>query len=360
MHSISNFARNFAQRKNAQHSKFRNEFRETLALPNFALGGSGQGPQGSKVKFDTEFSWSDHVARLSDRDFKLRYGYRLTLPAFNELLEMLRPHLKVQDIMAAVLSERAVGTIFSPVQGAPTLGAGRKAGARPGELAPAFSPPRKRWPVASGRCWACGPAVHIDTTAFVLAAALLRPAAHSPSALGSRSARLQDTSPHSHAILACDTTHDALLLCELHGTSTRVCSDQSSGYLVIIRSQGMLLALARLELCTRAFPRARLLANRGAYKRLRNRSRSRPQARVRGHRERARQASRPRQGHLAQEAPDRVAPAPKEERGGCRLNAPPCLLLPSGPARPPPPLPPSMLLSSALATRMINSISWII
>jgi hypothetical protein len=34
MHSISNFARNFAQRKNAQHSKFRNEFRETLALPN--------------------------------------------------------------------------------------------------------------------------------------------------------------------------------------------------------------------------------------------------------------------------------------------------------------------------------------
>ena len=54
-----------------------------------------QGPQGSKVKFDTEFSWSDHVARLSDRDFKLRY--RLTLPAFNELLEMLRPHLKVQD-----------------------------------------------------------------------------------------------------------------------------------------------------------------------------------------------------------------------------------------------------------------------
>ena len=50
---------------------------------------------GSKVKFDTEFSWSDHVARLSDRDFKLRY--RLTLPAFNELLEMLRSHLKVQD-----------------------------------------------------------------------------------------------------------------------------------------------------------------------------------------------------------------------------------------------------------------------
>ena len=34
MHSIANFARNFAQRKNAQHSKFRNEFRETLALPN--------------------------------------------------------------------------------------------------------------------------------------------------------------------------------------------------------------------------------------------------------------------------------------------------------------------------------------
>jgi hypothetical protein len=33
MHSIANFARNFAQRKNAQHSKFRNEFRETPVCP---------------------------------------------------------------------------------------------------------------------------------------------------------------------------------------------------------------------------------------------------------------------------------------------------------------------------------------
>ena len=47
------------------------------------------------MKFDTEFSWHDHVARLSDRDFKLRY--RVTLSAFNELLEMLRPRLKVTD-----------------------------------------------------------------------------------------------------------------------------------------------------------------------------------------------------------------------------------------------------------------------
>ena len=36
MHSIANFARNFAQRKNAQHSKFRNEFRETLACPKLS------------------------------------------------------------------------------------------------------------------------------------------------------------------------------------------------------------------------------------------------------------------------------------------------------------------------------------
>ena len=37
MHSIANFARNFAQRKNAQHSKFRNEFRETLACPKVQI-----------------------------------------------------------------------------------------------------------------------------------------------------------------------------------------------------------------------------------------------------------------------------------------------------------------------------------
>ena len=44
MHSIANFARNFAQRKNAQHSKFRNEFRETPVCPNLFLT-SAQRPQ---------------------------------------------------------------------------------------------------------------------------------------------------------------------------------------------------------------------------------------------------------------------------------------------------------------------------
>jgi hypothetical protein len=183
--------------------------------------------------------------------------------------------------MTAVFLERAVGTIFSPSQGAPTPGTGRKAGARPGELAPAFSPPQKRWPVASGHCWACGPAV-INTTACLLAAALLLPAAHSPSALGSRSARLQDrTRSHSHAILACDTSHDTPLLCEHYGASTRTSSNRHSGSLGIARSQGLLLALARIRLRTRASPRARLLANRGAPTRLRDRSRSRSQARAR-------------------------------------------------------------------------------
>ena len=182
--------------------------------------------------------------------------------------------------MTAVFLERAVGTIFSPVQGAPTPGAGRKAGARPGELAPAFSPPRKRWPVAPGQCWACGPVV-INTTSCLLAAALLLPATHSPSALGSRSARLQDRSPHSHVVLACDTSHDAPLLCEHYGASTRTSSNRYSGSLGTARSQGPLLALARFEPRTRAFPRARLLANRGAPTRLRDRSRSRSQARAR-------------------------------------------------------------------------------
>lgn len=182
--------------------------------------------------------------------------------------------------MTAVFLERAAGTIFSPLQGAPTPGPGQKAGARPGELAPAFSPPRKRWPVAPGHCWACGPVV-INTTACLLAAALLLPATHSPSALGSRSARLQDRSLHPHVILASDTSHDEPLLCEHYRASTHKGSNQYSGSPGTARSQGLLLALARIEPRTRAFPRARLLANRSAPTRLRDRFRSRSQARAR-------------------------------------------------------------------------------
>ena len=33
----------------------------------------GQGPQGSKVKFDDPFSWAAHLKRLTEREFKLRY-----------------------------------------------------------------------------------------------------------------------------------------------------------------------------------------------------------------------------------------------------------------------------------------------
>ena len=55
MHSIANFARNFAQRKNAQHSKFRNEFRETPALPKL-----------SRPERDEEISHDDVDNNLSE------------------------------------------------------------------------------------------------------------------------------------------------------------------------------------------------------------------------------------------------------------------------------------------------------
>ena len=184
--------------------------------------------------------------------------------------------------MAAVLFERAVGTIFSPVQGAPTLGAGRKAGARPGELAPAFSPPRKRWPVASlsiRHCWVRGPVV-FRTILCMLRAALLLLAAHSLRALGSRLARPQDRSYHPHAILACGVSHDALLWCERCSESTCTCSN-SLTCREVMRSQGLPLALAGGEPRARIYPRARLLACRDASNRSHNRSRSRSQARAR-------------------------------------------------------------------------------
>ena len=33
----------------------------------------GQGPQGKKRRTESLFSWKDHVSRLTEREFKLRY-----------------------------------------------------------------------------------------------------------------------------------------------------------------------------------------------------------------------------------------------------------------------------------------------
>ena len=76
MLSISNFARNFAQRKNAQHSKFRNEFRETPALPKRVPGrcNGGRGRVARSGVYIFGFR-----ARLWRADF---YRFMLILPVW--------------------------------------------------------------------------------------------------------------------------------------------------------------------------------------------------------------------------------------------------------------------------------------
>ena len=51
---------------------------------------AGQGPQGKKMAV-REFSWGDHVARLTEAQFKRRY--RLTWPSFNKLLGLVSADL---------------------------------------------------------------------------------------------------------------------------------------------------------------------------------------------------------------------------------------------------------------------------
>ena len=52
----------------------------------------GQGPPGPKMMPHwSGFVWADHVARLTESEFKLRY--RLTADAFYDLVEILRPDL---------------------------------------------------------------------------------------------------------------------------------------------------------------------------------------------------------------------------------------------------------------------------
>ena len=54
----------------------------------------GQGPQGTKRK-GLLFSWADHVKRLTDAEFKLRY--RLTPVAFYELLNLIEDLLEIEN-----------------------------------------------------------------------------------------------------------------------------------------------------------------------------------------------------------------------------------------------------------------------
>ena len=59
--------------------------RRRQILATLELLDSGKGPQGRKRRELGTFSWEDHVARLTQRSFKLRY--RLTHDSFMKLLD---------------------------------------------------------------------------------------------------------------------------------------------------------------------------------------------------------------------------------------------------------------------------------
>ena len=63
---------------------------------------SGQGPQGKKRR-EAAFSWDDHLGRLNEDEFKQRY--RLTWPAFQKLLDVIRSDLTVMDQKQARLAK---------------------------------------------------------------------------------------------------------------------------------------------------------------------------------------------------------------------------------------------------------------
>ena len=54
-----------------------------------------QGPQGPKRREKTTFSWRDHLARLTEKDFRLRY--RLDIDSFYKLLGIIRGDIETKD-----------------------------------------------------------------------------------------------------------------------------------------------------------------------------------------------------------------------------------------------------------------------
>ena len=56
---------------------------------------NGQGPQGKKRRPQSPFSWADHLALLTEKEFKERY--RLDWSAFHDLLKLIRDDIMVQD-----------------------------------------------------------------------------------------------------------------------------------------------------------------------------------------------------------------------------------------------------------------------
>ena len=66
------------------------QHRRWVAATGLCIGG-GQGPCGRKRRELAHFSWEDHLLRLTEAEFKLRY--RLNFDSFMDLLHILRADL---------------------------------------------------------------------------------------------------------------------------------------------------------------------------------------------------------------------------------------------------------------------------
>ena len=86
--------------------------RRLAAAAAVILGNGGQGPQGPKMNLNDPFNWNAHISRMTEQSFKLRY--RVTFDGFNELLQLIRGDLQVNEKMAA---RNKFGEIIRPEQG---------------------------------------------------------------------------------------------------------------------------------------------------------------------------------------------------------------------------------------------------
>jgi hypothetical protein len=77
------------------------------------------GPQGKKRKPFSFFSWTDHLYRLSPRDFKLRY--RLDRASFEHLHGKIRDKIETKNKAQANRSRSVGGEVPSEVRLAVTL-----------------------------------------------------------------------------------------------------------------------------------------------------------------------------------------------------------------------------------------------
>ena len=103
-------ARKKLRRMHAAAAKRRSQILAVLELL-----GNGKGPQGSKRRELGSFNWEDHVERLTEKKFKLRY--RLTHTAFMNLLDDdnygIRGELDGTNYDAAKNSPRRLQLLFA-------------------------------------------------------------------------------------------------------------------------------------------------------------------------------------------------------------------------------------------------------